>query len=249
MNRAIAAESQKARRRHDWLLAAGIAMAVVLWSSRSTPKTQDEAETFFMGMAYAVPLMNTVVFPIGMAVLASRIWDMETQGNGCRLLFTLQNRGSLLLAKALRCTLQNALICAAEVAGIFLLAMGKGVTQAPDMRQMAWLALCTFAVNEMLLSGQLLLSIRSGTQVVSLAVGMIGSLLGLFAAFMPPIVSYLMPWGYYVPLMGVGMDWDAKARISTFYERDFNFALLGFTLALGAALFALAWRAIEKKEV
>lgn len=249
MRQAIAAEIQKARRRHDLLLAVGIALFVVLWASRSAPRTQDEMATFFEGMFYAVPLMNTVVFPVGMAVLASRIWDMETQGNGCRLLFTLQSRGSLLLSKALLCTLQNALICAAEIAGIFLLARLKGVTQMPDMRQLFWLILCTFGVNEMLLFGQLLLSIRSGTQVVSLAVGMIGSLLGVFAAFLPPVVSYLMPWGYYVPLSGVGMSWDSETRVSTFFELNFNVALLLFTLSLGAVFFALAWRAVEKKEV
>lgn len=249
MRRAIAAEIKKARRRHDLLLAVGIALFVALWTSRSAAKTEDELATFFDSMFYALPLMNTVVFPVGMAALASRIWDMETQGNGCRLLFTLQSRGSLFASKALLCTLQNTLICATEIAGIFLLARSKGVTQMPDMRQVAWLTLCTFSVNEMLLFGQLLLSIRSGTQVVPLAVGMVGSLLGVFAAFLPPAVSYLMPWGYYVPLSGMGMNWDSETRIGTFFETDFNAALLLFTLALGAALLVLAWRCVEKKEV
>lgn len=249
MRRAIWAELRKGRGRHDLLLAALIGAFVVLWSCRAKLRTQEELFTFFDGMFYSLPVMNTVVFPVGMAVLASRVWDMETQGNGCRLLFTLQSRGSLFAAKALICMAQNAVICAVEIMGLLALARVNGVTQTPDMRQVLWLAVCTFTVNAMLLMGQLLLSILSGTQVPSLAVGMVGSLLGVFAAYMPPIVSYLMPWGYYVPLSGMGMDWDSEARLSTFYARGFNIPLLLFTAALGILLLLLAWRSVERKEV
>lgn len=249
MRRALWAEIRKARRRHDLLLAVGIAMFVVLWTGRTQMRTQDELASFYESMMYALPLMNAVVFPMGMAALASRIWDMETQGNGCRLLFTLQSRGSLFASKALICMAQNALICALELAGLFAVARLKGVTQAPDLRQLAWLAACTFCVNAMLLFAHLLLSIRSGTQTVPLAAGMLGSLLGVFAAFLPRVFSYLMPWGYYVPLGAMGMDWDEETRIATFFARDWDTGLLAFTAALGVLFLALAWHSVEHKEV
>ena len=193
--------------------------------------------------------MNTVVMPLGTAVIASRIWDIEGKENNCRLLFTLQSRGALFLSKTLLGLFQILLICAVE--GVGLLALGRlsGYTEVLDRAQLGWLMLCTFAVNTMLFFLWLLLSIRFASQVPTLAAGMVGSLSGLFAAFMPQWISHLLPWGYYIPLSAMGMDWNRVTREVHYVPIPYPVWLLAVTAVLLAGFAAAAWRTLKHKEV
>lgn len=247
--RAFWAEVQKARRRRDLPVAVGIALIVVLWASASAPSTADERATGYSALLYALPIMNAVVMPVGMAALASRIWDAETKGQTCKLLFTLQSRDSLFGAKAALGMLENGLVCVLEGLALPVLGTFRGFTETPDFTLCLWLLLCTFCVNGMLYFLSFLLSIRLSNQAAALAVGFCGALLGLFAAFMPPWVSCLVPFGYYIPLGPVGMNWDPDARIAHMFVRSLCLPLLGVTVLLAAALAWLCRRSILNKEV
>ena len=187
--------------------------------------------------------------PVGMAALASRIWDSETKGETCKLLFTLQSRESLFCGKAALGMLENLLVCLIEVAGVWALGLWKGSTQAPDPVRFGWLFLCAFLVNAMLYFFSFYLSLRFRNQVTALAVGFCGALIGLFAAYMPTWFGYFVPFGYYVPLNGVLMSWDRDTRITTFYLTDFRWWLLGVTVLLGLLCAAACRRSIQTKEV
>lgn len=245
---AIRAERLKARRRHDLLLATGIALSVLLWASNMEMRTEDALASGYDAMLYAIPVMHTTVMPLGMAALASRLWDMETKGRSCRLLFTAQQRGHLFAAKALRLLAQDAWIVLLEGAGFFALGALRGFTRLPAAGQVAWLLLSTFAVNAMLLFLQLLLAVRSDTQLLPLSLGMAGSLLGLFSAFMPPALCFLMPWSYYLPLSNMAMDWDRATRICTFVPLAPGALPLLLSAVLAALFAALACRAIGRRE-
>lgn len=247
--RALWAEVQKAHRRHDLPVAVGIALIVVLWASASAPGTADEQATGYSALLYALPIMNAVVMPVGMAALASRIWDAETKGQACKLLFTLQSRDSLFGAKAALGMLENLLVCFLEGLALPVLGISQGFTEVLNAGIFLWLLLCTFCVNGMLYFLAFLLSIRMANQVAALAVGFCGALLGLFAAFMPPWVSYLIPFGYYIPLSPVGMNWDADTRIAEMFLRPLCWPLLAATVLLGTGLAGLCRRAIAMKEV
>lgn len=247
--RALWAEVQKAHRRHDLPVAVGIALIVTLWASASSPSTVDELATGYSSLLYALPIMNAVVMPVGMAALASRIWDAETKGQTCKLLFTLQSRGSLFAAKAGLGMLENLLVCGLECGVMLLLGRWQRFTEVPDAGLFLWLLLCTFCVNGMLYFLSLLLSIRLENQVAALAVGFCGALIGLFASFMPVWFGYLVPFGYYVSLSPMGMSWDAVTRTAELYVRPLCFPLLGVTVLLAAILAWLCRRAIESKEV
>lgn len=247
--RVVWAEVQKAHRRHDLPVAVGIALIVVLWASASAPGTADELATGYSSLLYALPIMNAVVMPVGMAALASRIWDAETKGQTCKLLFTLQSRDSLFAAKATLGMMENLLVCGLECLAIPLLGILQGFTEQPNPGLCLWLLVCTFCVNGMLYFLSFLLSIRAQNQVAALAVGFCGALIGLFAAFMPKWFAYLVPFGYYIPLSPVGMNWDADTRIAEMFVRPLCLPLLGVTVVLAAMLAWLCRRAIQNKEV
>ena len=58
--------------------------------------------------------MNASSCLSAMATLASRIWDVETKGESCKLLFTLQSRGSLFWDKVALGLAENLAVCAIE---------------------------------------------------------------------------------------------------------------------------------------
>ena len=65
-------ECRKARRRHDVPVTIGIALLVLLWAGANYEMdTAQELATGYSAMYYAIPVMNAVVMPVGMATLAS----------------------------------------------------------------------------------------------------------------------------------------------------------------------------------
>ena len=247
--RTLCAELKKSRRRHNTLVAVCISLFVLLWATQTGGTGEDLLAQGYSGLFYAVPVMNTVVMPLGTAVLASRLWDLESKEKSCRMLLTLQSREALFLGKTVVGLLQILLIGIIESVGIFTLGKHFGYTEALDWGQLRWLAISTFAVNAMLFFLWLFFSIRFDNQVPTLAAGMVGSLSGLFAAFMPPMVSYFLPWGYYIPLSTIRMDWNRETRIVHYYTTPYPIWLLLLTAAFGALFAAMAWEALKHKEV
>ena len=241
-------ELKKSRHRHNALTAVSIALFVLMWAFYSSANIKDEElAQAYSGLLYALPMMNTVVMPLGTAVLASRLWDLESKEKNCRVLLTLQSRGQLFLGKLLAALLQILLIGAVETLGILLL--GRNYPQPLDWGQFWWLAATTLAVNAMLSCLWLYLSIRFDNQVPTLAAGMVGSLSGLFAAFLPPVVSYFMPWGYYIPLGTVRMDWNSQTKVVRYYTEAYPVWLLALTVGLMVLFGLLTWKALKDKEV
>lgn len=243
------AERLKAARRHDLLLAALAALLVAASAAGSPPEKDWELACGYSAMTLQFSLMNAIVMPLAMAALASRHWDMETRGHGCRLLFTLQSRESLFAAKALRGMAQNAVICLVEGTAFLLVGRAYGYTQPLDVPRLLWLIACTFAVNAMLFFALLLLSVRSGTQVLPLSAGLACSLLGVFTAFMPERLTVFTPWAYYVPLGAMRMDYDRVTRITTFEALPLPVGLLVVAVVCAAACCLFARRAVRGQEV
>ena len=247
--KALWIELRKARRRFDLPVAVLIGGVVLLWASQSGPRTEDALASGYSALFYALPLMNTIIMPISMAVLASRIWDVETKGNGCRFLFTLQSRRNLYTGKLLLGLLEILLVCAVEFAGLLALSSRKGFTEPLDGMRFLWTLSCTFIVNVMLYALALLVSIRYSNPTAVTAAGMVGSLSGIFAAFFPEVVSFLMPWGYYVPLSAVRMLWDSDTRVVWYEPVSCRWWLLCVTVLLTALFLVMGWRTLRDKEV
>lgn len=243
----LAAEIKKSRHRYNGLVAVSLALFVLMWALYSSTSMEEELDQAYFGLFYALPMMNTVVMPLGTAVLASRLWDLESKDNNCRILLTLQSRRALFLGKGAVALAQLVLICAVE--GFGILALGRQYTQPIPWGQFWWLLMTTFAVNAMLFFLWLLLSIRFDNQVPTLAAGMVGSLSGLFSAFLPPMVSYFMPWGYYIPFGTIRMDWNPETKIVRYYAIPYPVWLLLLTMGLWLLFALLAWKALKRKEV
>lgn len=150
MLQALHAEWQKARRRHDLVLCLAFAVILYLWLGSTAPTGQDELANAYSALFFGVPIINTILLPVLMAVLASRLWDVEVKGYTAKLLYTLQSRSSLFFGKAVFGLGEIVLMVALEAAVLLLLGHTQGYTEAFPAGQFAYLNLCTLTVCIML---------------------------------------------------------------------------------------------------
>ena len=102
----------------------------------------------------------------------------------------------------------------------------------------------------MLFFSEMLLTILLANPLPALCTGIAGALVGLFSAFLPPIVSYFVPWGYFIPLGSyILASWDPDTRVVVYGIRAFNLPLLAWSGVLAVFFFAFTWHAIRQKEV
>ena len=250
MLRSLHAEFQKAHRRHDLPVCLMLPVIVLLWSGYAAPDGGGSTVNAFSALFYSAPVMNAILMPVGMAVLASRLWDVDVKGSFPKLLYTLQSRGSLFAAKAVLGFGEVLLIAVLETVFLLLIGRWKAYTEVIPPVQILYFFLCTLAVCTMLFFSELLLAVLLSNPLPALCVGVVGALVGLFSAFMPPVVSLFVPWGYFIPLSSfVLASWDPDTRIAVYGIRDFRPLLLAWVVLLAAAFFLFTWRAIRKKEV
>lgn len=85
-------EMQKARRRHDLLLCLLVPLIILLWVGGLSPESEEELANGYSALFYSLPIIHSILLPVAMAALASRLWDMEVKGGTMKLLYTLQSR-------------------------------------------------------------------------------------------------------------------------------------------------------------
>ena len=172
---AFCVELQKAHRRHDLLFCLLVPLIVMLWTGSLLSPGPDELANAYSALFYSIPVDNVLIFPIVMAVLASRLWDMEVKGSTWKLLYTLQSRRSLFLGKALFGIMEVLLVTFLEMGGVFLTGKIYGYTEAFPISQLFYLTGCTLAVELMLFFGAFLLMLLAGNPLLALCAGIIAS--------------------------------------------------------------------------
>lgn len=251
MARAFWAELKKARRRHDGLLLVLLALTELIWCAGGTPD-----ESFrYSALLYDLPVVHLLVMPVGMAVLASHLWDAETKANTPKLLYTLQSRGSLYAAKTALAALYLGLLAGLEAAGILALGRLSPLNEPLDPRALLWTLAAGGAVEFVIYLAFTFLQLRSGSPVLILGMGLGCSMLGFFLAMvdaiekLPEGLLLLLPFCWFAPLSGMGMQWDAAARAIAYVPLPHRHGLLAVVLAVGAVLAAADWRAVKNREV
>lgn len=247
---AFRAEFQKAKRRHELLLCLLVPLVIVVWVGGLQPAGEDELANGYSALFYSIPIINAILLPVMMSVLASRLWDMEVKGSTTKLLYTLQSRESLFAGKVCFGLLEVLLTTVFEMGMLRILGLAQGYTEKFPAGQFWYLAVCTLAVNVMLFLSEWLLILLFENPLPALCVGIVGAMVGVFSAFMPEIVSYFVPWGYYVPLSGYEVKvWNQADHTVLYGTRAMNWGLLSFSALLAVIFLAAAWRVMKNKEM
>lgn len=227
-------EMRKLRRRHLpalFLLVFAVITAWMGWCLKDmdTSRTNDVSALLFINLL----LMNTILCPIVIAVLASRMCDMEQAGDTYKWLCTIQKPEHIYRGKV--------------ITGMFFLAVFSltqsallGVLAAPAVipHRQVQLFFTLFLTSLCIFILQLNLSFRFTNQLTPVFISIGGTFAGLFSWFLYQWpLRYLIPWGYYAALCNTGYDYDETIRYTTYYWDSYPVLWTIVLLAAAAGLY------------
>lgn len=207
-------ETAKLRRLHVVPTVLALGAGLVLLTLFTVATSGQDSPTWALplaGFSFAAPL----VCPLLVAVVASRVVDVEHQGNGWLLGQALgRTPGSLCRAKLVTTgTLVTGAVIGAAGA-VVVLGTLLGVTGPMPFGAWVGTTTCAVAVSLVLLALHVLLSAVIDNQLVCLGVGVVGTVLAVFSSGLPGWVAHATPWGYYG--LGAAADYvDGKLTMLT----------------------------------
>lgn len=244
----LSLELKKTRRRGIWLVPTTLLLAIALWAGRNMADERFLDFGWLMTL-FDVPLLNAILVPTAMAILASRIIDMEHKGNTWKMLETLQSKFDLYIAKVIYGFIAVFLFAIAEVIVFLVMGYRVGFNGTPDWWAYGIFFLQTFVISFNLFLLQMIISLIFANQAVALCVGLCGSMAGFFLMYVPqlPLLRAVIPWGHYGASMFVGMD-AGKNRINGFYYMHPDRGILFFIAGWSVLLLAGGWFVFQKMD-
>lgn len=229
-------ELRKLRHRHIpalFFLTFLIIAAWMVWCLKDLDpaKTNDVTALVFINLL----LMNTILCPVVVAALASRMCDMEQMGNTYKWLCTVQKpehiyRGKILVGGFY---LAGFSLIQTVLFAILTAPYGAGVSS-----HRLELFLTLFLTSVCIFILQLNLSLRFTNQLTPIFLSIGGTFAGLFSWFLNQWpLRYLIPWGYYSALCNTGYVYDETTRYATYYWESYPFLWTAVLFAAIAALY------------
>lgn len=244
-------EIRKAKYRKLWMIVVGVIVIQFFWISwgMNSYKGGKELTDGFYTILYQLPLMNTILLPLCLGVLSSRIWDIEHKGDTFKLLCTMQKRENIYRCKTIYGFMYILLIGVFQIALMLVIGRIFKTSQILPMNHVLYMFISTLTVSIVIYLIQQIFTFLFQNQLVPLSIGLFGSFLGLFSAFFPMQVQKFVIWSYYGALTTIGMNWDRDTRIITFFEEGYNVKILGFILCLGVIVYFLGKKLFMRREV
>lgn len=245
-------EWMKVRYRKIGLIVLAFLGLIVLWVSWILSRNDIEELTDGYQMLFMnLPLIDTILMPTMIAMLGSRLCDVEVKGDTLKLLCTMEKKGRLFDMKLLTGAFYLAVFVLLQTVQIFLTGRLYGFPGTAEPVWYVYFALQIYPVSMLILLLQVILSFFYENQILPLAAGLFGSFVGLFSWFFPNSnpLKILFLWAYYSELGFMAQDWDPATRISTFYDTPFPFPMLCLILALLLAGYLAGKQLFLRKEI
>lgn len=239
--KSLSLELQKTKRHVMWLVMAALLAVQCLWFIYAEGDNKDLVQGWLI-LLYNFPLMNSIMVPTFIAMVASRLIDIEHKGSGWKLLETMQSKFSIYFGKVIYgfCYL----FCFSVFQLLMMITLGFffGYHGSPDIWAVVLYFVQTFTISFILFLLQMIIAILFSNQAVSLCVGICGSMAGLFLMFMPwNLLKSIIPWGHFGAAMVVGMDWNEATRECTYYYASRQNHVLIFIILWLIALLYGGW--------
>lgn len=249
---AVAQEMRKMRRLHTIPVVLVLVGALVAFSSmsffgQSARLLRDDPSKWPWASAlYGVVMVNALIQPILVAVIASRQVDVEHTGGGWTLNATLgRTPGAVCRTKLV--VIAGLLGPALAVQMLATLAVGvaSGVSVPIDWPQWTAFFVSVWAVDVALAAGHIWLSARFENQLVSMGVGVLGAFAAVYLLLAPTAVARWIPWGAYA--MTAPVVFESMEAGGVRYASIDVWWLAGF-LILAAAAFTVGTRRMDRME-
>ena len=230
-------EFYKIKRRKVWLTMLAMLSAQMLWGLWALRNPGDrELQSGWLVLLYDLSMLDSIMLPTMMSILASRLADIEHKGCTYKQLKTLRSAGSLYHAKAVCGFLLIAVMLIIQFAFFISLGYYLGYEGNPDLKYYLLSYLLKLTANLSLFLLQLALSMLFANQMIPMAAGLGGSMTALLLSFVK--TSSFLPWGGNLSASLVHADWNPDARIITYFYRTFS------TREQAAVVCIFVWAAI-----
>ena len=245
-------EWMKLRRRKAGLLILAFLGFTFVWCAWvvSDADLQDLADGYRWILSN-LSIINTILLPTMLAMLASRLCDMEIKGNTLKLICTMEEKGRLFDMKVLTGGVYLVFYVGAELLLLVLGGTLMGFGDPIESKHILYFLLQNIPVSLVIYLLQIMLSFRFENQIIPLAAGLFGSFIGLFSWFFPD--SSLFRWifvlGHYSLLHFIGNTWDEETRIVTYYNVEPNWAALCLVLAVLIGGYLVSKYLFVRKEI
>lgn len=213
-------ELRKLRHRHIFVLFFLTFALITAWTywclkDMDSSKTNDIFAVIFSNLL----LMNTILCPIIIAALASRMCDIEQTGDTYKWLCTIQPPENIYRGKVMVGCSFLAVFSLMQTILLRILAAPYGTV---FLHRQAEMFLTLFLTSLCIFIFQLNLSLRFTNQLTPIFISIGGTFTGLFSWFLYQFpLRYLIPWGYYVVLCNSGYDYDKATRYTTYYWNNY----------------------------
>ncbi|MBR6404448.1 MAG: ABC transporter permease [Eubacterium sp.] len=246
-------ETKKQKRRFNFLILVGTILAEIFFIYGNY-HTKAGAEDGWLILFYSLPIMNCLFLPVVMAGLASRLMDVEHKGDMLKSLYTFSTPKKIFFTKYIYGTIMILALIALQIMALYKCAHMLDFPTNFPIKYVFILGFNTFATSMTLFTIHMILSFFIKNQAASISVGILGSFIGLFSAFLP--VSFfqkLLPWGTFASSLFIGYDWNRETRETFWFllKPDFSSSLIciGWIIVLiFAALRLLNKAAVEERE-
>jgi len=249
MMKALSMEFYKIRHRKIGLtVVAMLAVQFFVAAYSITRMKPYELPQGWMGSILLLAEINCFFMPIAVAVIGSRLSDIEHKGNTFKLLKAIMPSSKLFAAKFLCGTVYIVITVILQMGFVIFAGHLKGFTQEFPSGYFAYYSLVTLIVDLTLLLLQLIISLLFANQMISFVVAITGTLLGIFSMFIGSISKFVL-WGYYCELSPVRMNWDKDTRIIDLYWINIPFGELSVLVIIFILIYVIGKKLFIGKEL
>ena len=245
-------EFAKLRRTKIVWLSLLITVGIVLFANMSLFAGDNAAafranpETAWAGHLIGFAMALAFLTPLQLALVASRIVDTEHISGGWRLNAIAGSRpGALLVKKYGVAAVVVVVAKVVEFAATVALPVAMGAPAPREDMSEIWLrfGLGVAGTTLALLAVMLLLAALVESQLVVLAVGVVGGFLGIASLLSPPWLAALNPFGYFAVILPFGFTETGVTPTQP------SWLLWAGYLVLAAAIFVAGTKAFDRKEI
>ena len=196
---------------------------------------------------YNIFLLNVIIMPLLIAMIASRISDIEHKGNNFKVLRTLVSESKLFNTKVLCGSIYLMESVSLQILAMVAVSRIQHFTEVMDIKQIIYYGISVFVVDFALLLLQFILALTFVNQMVGFIVALVGTFLGLYSMFFGEQISRWILWGYYALIASVRMEWSESTG-GVFHFIPFpvqNVAIVGLMIGV---LYVVGKSLFVKKE-
>lgn len=244
-------EIKKTKNRYIWLMFPAILIFDYGWVAWVLAKAKEsELLQGYYNLLLNFPLINTIIMPLAIAVIACRICDVETKGNTYKLLCTLEKKSTIFRNKFLLGGIYLLGFTVLQVFLILLLGWNYNITQVIPWEHVIYYGISTFVASLVIYLLQQILSLMMDNQLYPLFIGLIGTFVGLFSWFFPNLpLRNLIPWGYYCVGTTINYIWHEEERILEYFTIPFSYGWFVILSLFAVLLYQYGKYLLYKKEV